>query len=568
MNARNWMAMKPRRADRPVPARALASILGLVPLLGLAGLAYADGPGLVSALRSDGAGGFTVTQSSPWSDYALPNGNWLSADLNGDGRLDMVHAVNNSDYVHTWISNGDGTYAVGTFRPWAGYAIPNGVWLTADINGDGKTDIVHAVANSDYVHTWISNGNGTFNVGTFRPWAGYGIPNGNWMTADLNGDGKADIVHAVANTDYVHTWMSNGNGTFNVGTFRPWAGYGIPNGNWMTADLNGDGKADIVHAVANTDYVHTWMSNGNGSFNVGTFRPWAGYAIPNGVWMTSDLNGDGKTDLFHAVANSDYAHTWMSNGNGSFNVGTFRPWAGYAIPNGSWMTADINGDGKTDIVHAVANSDYLHTWQSSGNGSFSVGTFRPWSGYRVGDGLWLSQDFSGDHRTDLVHVYPIVPARGLEVRRFTTSVLNNADADRILTDATRVLVRNDGTGDVACSVRLFRQGNVSAFNNGNGMINSNADFNTINGLAGRVKVVNQINWCGGLIPNVIGCAPVPGNSQVVVRFTANQEGILWAHEYGHTRNLSHVTGATSIMNGTIGTTHTRVTQNECNSMDN
>ena len=516
MNARNWMAMKPRHADRPVPARALASILGLVPLLGLAGLAHADGPGLVSALRSDGAGGFTVTQSSPWSDYGLPNGNWLSADLNGDGRLDMVHAVNNSDYVHTWISNGDGTHAVGTFRPWAGYAIPNGVWLTADINGDGKTDIVHAVANSDYVHTWISNGNGTFNVGTFRPWAGYGIPNGNWMTADLNGDGKADIVHAVANTDYVHTWMSNGNGSFNVGTFRPWAGYGIP----------------------------------------------------NGVWMTSDLNGDGKTDLFHAVANSDYAHTWMSNGNGSFNVGTFRPWAGYAIPNGKWMAADINGDGKTDIVHAVANSDYLHTWRSSGNGSFSVGTFRPWSGYRVGDGQWLSQDFSGDHRSDLVHVYPIVPARGLEVRRFTTAVLNNADADRILTDATRVLARNDGTGDVACPVRLFRQGNVSAFNNGNGMINSNADFNTINGLAGRVKVVNQINWCGGLIPNVIGCAPVPGNSQVVVRFTANQEGILWAHEYGHTRNLGHVTGATSIMNGTIGTTHTRVTQNECNSMDN
>ena len=412
MNSRNWMTMKPRHADRPLPRRALSSVLGLVPLLGLAGLAYADGPGLVSAMRSDGAGGFVVTQSSPWSDYALPNGNWLSADLNGDGRMDMVHAVNNSDYVHTWISNGDGTYVVGTFRPWAGYAIPNGIWLTADINGDGKTDIVHAVANSEYVHTWISNGNGTF------------------------------------------------------------------------------------------------------------------------------------------------------------NVGTFRPWAGYAIPNGNWMTADINGDGKTDIVHAVANTDYLHTWQSSGNGSFSVGTFRPWSGYRVSDGQWLSQDFSGDHRSDLVHVYPIVPARGLEVRRFTTSVLSNADADRILTDATRVLARNDGTGDVACSVRLFRQGNVSAFNNGNGIINSNADFNTINGLAGRVKVVNQINWCGGLIPNVIGCAPVPGNSQLVVRFTANQEGILWAHEYGHTRNLNHVTGATSIMNGTIATTHTRVTQNECNSMDN
>ena len=97
---------------------------------------------------------------------------------------------------------------------------------------------------------------------------------------------------------------------------------------------------------------------------------------------------------------------------------------------------------------------------------------------------------------------------------------------------------------------------------------SQADFNTINGLPGRVKVVNQINWCGGLKPNVIGCAPVPGNSQIVVRFIANQEGILWAHEYGHTRGLNHVAGATSIMNGTISTTHTTLTQNEGDSFDN
>jgi len=423
------------------------------------------------------------------------------------------------------------------------------------------------VDNTDYVHTWISNGDGTFNVGTFRPWGGYGIPNGVWLTGDINGDGKTDIVHAVANTDYVHTWISNGNGTFNVGTFRPWGGYGIPNGIWLTADLNADGKTDIVHAVANTDYVHTWMSNGNGTFNVGTFRPWGGYGIPNGIWLTADLNGDSKTDIVHAVANTDYVHTWMSNGNGSFNVGTFRPWGGYGIPNGVWLTSDFNADGKTDIVHAVANSDYLHTWQSNGNGTFSVGTFRPWTGYRAGIGSWLSHDFSGDRRGDLVHVYNIAPARGLEVTRFTTSVLSNADTDRILDDATRVLWRNDGAGDVACAARLLRNGNVTVFNTGNGNINSQANFNAVNGLAGRVKVVNQINWCGGLIPNVIGCAG-QGNSQLVVRFTANQEGILWAHEYGHTRGLGHVPGASSIMNATIGTTRTMVTQNECNSMDN
>jgi hypothetical protein len=160
-------------------------------------------------------------------------------------------------------------------------------------------------------------------------------------------------------------------------------------------------------------------------------------------------------------------------------------------------------------------------------------------------------------------VYDIDPARPLEVSRFTTATLTDADADRILYNGSRVLWSNDGAGDVSCLVRLYRNGNVTVFNTGNGIINSQADFNTINGLPGRVKVVNQINWCGGLAPNIIGCSPIPGSSEIVVRFTTNQEGILWDHEYGHTRGLNHVPGATSIMNGTIAPTRTMVSAGEC-----
>ncbi|TXI19111.1 MAG: VCBS repeat-containing protein, partial [Nitrosomonas sp.] len=108
----------------------------------------------------------------------------------------------------TWLSNGDGTFTVGTFSPWSGYSIPNGLWLPGDINGDGKTDIVHAVQGSDYVHTWLSNGDGTFTVGTFSPWSGYSIPNGLWLPGDINGDGRTDIVHAVQESDYVHAWIA------------------------------------------------------------------------------------------------------------------------------------------------------------------------------------------------------------------------------------------------------------------------------------------------------------------------------------------------------------------------
>jgi len=58
-----------------------------------------------------------------------------------------------------------------------------------------------------------------------------------------------------------------------------------------------------------------------------------------------------------------------------------------------------------------------------------------------------------------------------------------------------------------------------------------------------VKVVRRILWCGGPGGSIIGCAPLPSSvvNLSVVRFTPAQEGILWAHEYGHNCGLNHRT---------------------------
>ena len=151
----------------------------------------------------------------------------------------------------------------------------------------------------------------------------------------------------------------------------------------------------------------------------------------------------------------------------------------------------------------------------------------------------------------------------LQISRFTTSTLSDARADEILAGKSTILQTNDGPGDVACNVVFTRDGPVTVFNNGNGMINSRADFLAINNLPGNVKVVNQINFCGGLAPNIIGCAPVPGTSRLVVRFTPSQEDILWVHEFGHNKNLGHRNGDNLVMNPIIGQTKRRINQTEC-----
>ncbi len=151
----------------------------------------------------------------------------------------------------------------------------------------------------------------------------------------------------------------------------------------------------------------------------------------------------------------------------------------------------------------------------------------------------------------------------LQIHRHNSVAITDARADEILASMTEILQTNDGAGDVACDVRFERDGNITTFSTGDAVINSSADFNAVNRLPGNVKVVSQINWCGGFSPGIIGCAPVPGDSLVIVRFAADQEGVLWVHEFGHNQGLSHRDVANAVMRPFIGTTHRRINASEC-----
>lgn len=328
----------------------------------------------VRTLVSTTTGSYSATSFIPWPGYALKNyGEWKTGDVNGDGKTDLIHLLP-SGSANTWLSQGNGKFGLVNHQPVAGYImIGNGEWKTGDFNGDGKTDLLHLV-NSNIVHTWISLGNGKYDVKNFNPPNGYLVNgNGDWEVGDFNGDGKSDLVHLVK-SDIVHTWLSYGNGSFSIRDFRPPNGYDVVgNGDWKIGDFNGDGRSDLVHLVKN-NYVHTWLSYGNGQYSIQDFRPPGGYVvIGNGEWKIGDFNSDGRTDLIHMVR-SDYVHPWISNGNGSFQIKHFRPWSGYGIASGSWVdTVEFDRNSYSDMLHIV-NDRYCHTWKSKGDGTFAIGS--------------------------------------------------------------------------------------------------------------------------------------------------------------------------------------------------
>jgi hypothetical protein len=237
---------------------------------------------------------------------------------------------------------------------------PDGI-VTADLNGDTKADIIYTQRGNNNIAVRLGVGDGTFgNANVF----GTGTTPIGLALGDFNGDGKPDVVTGNNGSSNVSILLGNPDGTFQAA--RTFA-VGAPAHGVAVGDFNGDTKLDVIAALNTTNQIAVLLGAGDG--NLGANMPVTVSQNPAFV-ATGDFNRDSKLDFVSVETSSNSVSIRLGNGNGTFVQG---PSLMGAISPAGVAVSDINGDKFADIIvtnQGAANN--LTVYIGTGQGTFAT----------------------------------------------------------------------------------------------------------------------------------------------------------------------------------------------------
>jgi hypothetical protein len=361
--------------------------------------ASVKGTARVNVLPSSAQG--TITLAPPrYTSAGLQPVGVAIGDFNGDGKPDLVvanagNAANGTGgYVTVSFGNGDGTFSA-PVRLNAGNNVTSVV--VADFNGDGKPDIAAAgtgllrgASKGAAVVVFLGNGHGGFRTlpAIFVPAQGPAFtPLFALTVGDFNRDGSPDLALAsVGNLPtqsggFIQVLLNKHDGTF---TLSPQTLPALAPVAMAAADFDGDGKLDLAVASFLPEPSQPGALPGY-KLLVAAGDGKGGFAAPQKIELggpvnsvvTGDFNGDGKPDLAAiseaAPGRPAAVQVLLNQGGGLFAAPV--SYNGGPDPD-TLAVADLNGDGKSDLIVVNHSGGKVQVLRGAGAGTFTAaGTF-------------------------------------------------------------------------------------------------------------------------------------------------------------------------------------------------
>lgn len=294
-------------------------------------------------------------------------------DMEQDGDLDI--AVCTSPWlIHTLENLGNGQFGppsplelINVFQDSRGIQ-------TADLDGDGRDDIVCASTSSERASWWRSQGDGTFSIeqrlgSVPRPL--------DVATGDVDLDGDIDVVVSSRIVGTYRLYENLGGGTFVDGVAPP----GISNSVYgVTLGLvDGDSFPDLVSCTDRSPGVFWARGNGDGTFQAQ--QPLGSGNRDGARAAIVDLNGDGWNDIVATFFTGDPV-VWFPNSSSGFLAPQVIDSTGgdaFALD-----VADMDRDGDVDLVIGSSGLNRVRTYENLGGGAFGP----PGHVHGFKEGIW------------------------------------------------------------------------------------------------------------------------------------------------------------------------------------
>jgi hypothetical protein len=238
---------------------------------------------------------------------ALANYPVQALDLNHDGKTDLVESTQ-TNALQVWLSNGDGTFTAGQTFTIYNPGIPSGGEgngsAAGDFDGDGKPDLAlffTVQGTSRYTSVvQVFYGDGAGHLGSpFLMKEPNNYNESSWTAVDVNNDGRSDLVatpviyststatYPIQNLPKIAIFTGNANRTLSYLTVATATCPEVVN----AADLNGDGRADLVYwessctTTGGSASLIARLGAGGNSFGAGKTIAQSVYGSPTGAFQ-------------------------------------------------------------------------------------------------------------------------------------------------------------------------------------------------------------------------------------------------------------------------------------------
>jgi hypothetical protein len=342
------------RLRLPAGFRATTLILADLNADGHADISVAGDPQNLAVFLNDGKGGFRSAKTATAGAHPVA---LAAAEMNGDGKIDLVAANHEMDYVTLLLGNGKGDFTARTL-PVHSKPHPHAI-AVGDVDGDGRPDIVVDSWREDRLMVLLGR----------QQWQAPGVsapigrkPYWNVAVADIDGDGAVDLIAPNAGLGTVSILTGNARAQF---THVPGSPFAAGPGPFSIAigDLNGDRRPDV--AVANysgqasqtANDGLTWIRNdGARKFTPMPTRVATGRYSAR--LATGDTNKDGYADVAFTNTATNTVTIVQGSRNGphqATNVTTMNEPHAVAL-------GDVNGDQRADLAIASEGSAEVHVF--------------------------------------------------------------------------------------------------------------------------------------------------------------------------------------------------------------